>query len=129
VCDGTLEITAAHLSYGVDAPTAAAFLVKALVSELSGFIQERPFLRSQKINSLAATASEYTLMGECYVHRVMQGELMSTARCAMNTIMQTIEEGEDFMIQDGEAWLVPAEEVDVVKRPMCGFFWEEVTII
>ncbi|PMD12074.1 carbohydrate esterase family 5 protein, partial [Hyaloscypha hepaticicola] len=26
VCDGTLEITAAHLSYGVDAPTATAFL-------------------------------------------------------------------------------------------------------
>ena len=30
VCDGTLEITAAHLSYGVDAPATAAFLVKAL---------------------------------------------------------------------------------------------------
>jgi cutinase len=30
VCDGTLEITAAHLSYGTDASAAAAFLVKAL---------------------------------------------------------------------------------------------------
>jgi cutinase len=30
VCDGTLEITAAHLSYGVDAPAAASFLVSQL---------------------------------------------------------------------------------------------------
>ena len=30
VCDGTLIITEAHLSYGVDAPAAAAFLVSSL---------------------------------------------------------------------------------------------------
>jgi hypothetical protein len=38
---------------------------------------------------------------------------MSTARCAMNTLIQTIEEGEDFVAEDREEWLV-LEEVDGV---------------
>jgi hypothetical protein len=53
---------------------------------------------------------------------------MSTARCAMNTLIQTIEEGEDFVAEDREEWLV-LEEVDGVTRRICGFFWEKITNI
>jgi hypothetical protein len=67
-------------------------------------------------------------MGECHVHGAIQGELISTARYAMHTLIQTIEEGEDFVTEDREKWLV-LEEVAGVTRRICGFFREEITNI
>ena len=72
---------------------------------------------------------EYTLMGECYVHGAMQGELLSEERCVVNTVMQIIIDEDTLEVDDGGQLLIPCEEVDGILRPVCGIFWEEITII